>query len=274
MKCPSLLFAYLLLSLFYDMNLPVPHSILTKIISVLITLIVTIILNSLLRSYVKVPQKLDNRRSRTYVSVVRSLVSVLLFAIALHIIFLILGINIAPLLASAGILGLAIGIGARSLIEDLIAGFFLLTQSSIAIGDYVTIGSNAEGIVEDIGFRTITVRGINGALYIIPNGQVKQVINYSQGRATIYIDIPVKSGQNIDNIIKILKKTLRSLGNNASNYRIAPSSEVLGIQNIQPGNTILIRILITTSSSHREIVEREFRYRVIRTFEKHKIQFA
>jgi moderate conductance mechanosensitive channel len=257
------------------MKLPVPHSLLLSIVSVLLTLIVTIILNSLLRSYVKVPKKLDNRRGRTYVAVIRSIISVVLFVIALDIIFIVLGINIAPLLASAGIVGLAIGIGARSLIEDLIAGFFLLTQSSIAVGDYVTIGSNAEGIVEDIGFRTITVRGINGALYIIPNGQIKQVINYSQGRAVIFIDLPVKAGQNIDHIMRILKKTLHSFTNEVSpHYHVSSTSQVQGVQNIQPGNCVIIRVLIVTTSSYRETAEREFRYKVIRAFEKNKIQFA
>src|SRR6266566_4412962 len=101
-------------------------------------LTVTLVVNTLLRSAIKMPKKLDNRRGRTYVAVVRSIISIVLFAIAINIVFIILGINITAILASAGIIGISIGIGARPFIEDIISGFFLLSQGNIGIGDYVS----------------------------------------------------------------------------------------------------------------------------------------
>src|SRR6266566_8936230 len=160
--------------------LPTIHTaLLTSLINVCLILLVTIILNSLLRSFIRIPKKLDTRRGRTYVSIVRSTISIILFAVALHIIFILLGINIAPLLASAGIIGITIGIGARPLVEDLVTGLFLLSQNSIAVGDYVRI-DDIEGTIEAINFRTLDIRAENGALAIIPNSQVKKVVNFSR----------------------------------------------------------------------------------------------
>lgn len=255
--------------------LPTLHtSFLTSLIDVSFTLLITVILNSLLRSLIRVPKRLDSRRGRTYVSALRSIISIILFAVALHIIFIILGINITPLLASAGIVGIAIGIGARSVIEDFIAGFFLLSHANIAIGDHVFI-DNAEGIIEDIGFRVITLRGIDGALRIIPNGQVKQVVNYSRGHAVLPVDIPVKTGQDIDNILGLLKEILNKLKDDKKiPMYISSESKVLGIQNIAQGNSIVLRVLIFTNPGGRETADKEFRYRVIKSFEKNKIAFA
>lgn len=250
-------------------------SIFTTWLNVAMTLLITVVLNAILRSLIKIPKKLDSKRGRTYVSIVRSAISVLLFGIALHIIFIILNINIAPLLASAGIIGLAIGIGARSIIEDLIAGFFLLTHANLAIGDYISVGNGIEGIITDIGFRTITIRSASGALNIIPNGQVKLVTNYSHGQAVVEIDIPVKGEQNIDAIIEILQTVLTSLDKDTKdNYHIHPESKVVGIQDIKAGNCVLLRVRIITAPHERETIDKEYRYRVVKRFAEKKILLA
>lgn len=248
----------------------------TNLVAIALTLAVTVILNSLLRSFIHVPSRLDTRRGRTYVSVIRNVISLILFAIALHIIFLILDVNIAPLLASAGIVGITIGIGARNLVEDLIAGFFLLTQDTIAIGDYVNVGGGAfEGTIEDIGFRTIKIRGMNGTLIILPTGQVRQVINYSRGRSNIFVDLPVKADQDVDKIIKALTAIINEMKTDKKmDYRIAEGSYVHGVQNIAAGNALIIRVVLITSPSLRFIAEKEYRYRVVKTFKKEKLQFA
>lgn len=243
-------------------------------LKVILTITATLLLNTGLRSLIKIPKKLDSRRGRTYVAVVRSAISILLFTIALHIIFLLLGINIIPLLASAGIVGIAIGIGARSLIEDLIAGVFLLTQTTTAIGDHVVIG-DSEGIIQDIGFRTITIRATNGSLIVIPNAQVKQVVNYSSSNAVLFLDIPVKTGQNVDVIIQILTEIITTMKTEKQReYPVKDASQVLGIGNIQAGNCMLMRTKIVTTSGGRNSVEREYRYRVAKTFAEKKIVFA
>src|SRR5579864_7692671 len=92
----------------------------SSLFELFLTCTITLILNTLFRSAIKIPKRLDNRRGRTYVAVVRSIISIILFAIAINIIFIILGINITAILASAGIIGISIGIGARPFIEDII----------------------------------------------------------------------------------------------------------------------------------------------------------
>lgn len=149
------------------------------IFQISLTLLITVILNFILRSFVKVPKSLDNRRGRTYAYIVRNIISVVIYAISLHIILKILSVDITPLLASAGIIGLSIGLGAKPLIEDLIAGLMLLSQDSIAIGDRVEIDGSI-GDIEKISFRTLTIRAKDGSLHIIPNGTVKKVINHSR----------------------------------------------------------------------------------------------
>lgn len=244
-------------------------------IAVCITLIVAIVLNAFLRSLIKVPRQLNTRRGRTYVSVMRNTISALIFGTALYIIFQLLDINLEPLLASVGIAGLTIGIGARSLVEDLIAGFFILSSDSIAVGDYVLIANTFEGTVEDVGFRSIKLRALNGAINIIPNGQAKQVMNYSRGRAVLLIDLPIKTGQNIDDVIKVLSTIITELKKRDENmFHIASDSEVYGVENISAGGIITVRVKLSTTHSNRLPLEKEFRYEVLKVFEKKNIQFA
>jgi len=146
--------------------------------SISLTVLVAIIIDNILRAFIKVPKHFDNRRSQTYATILRNIVAIVVYIIALYVIMTQLNVNITPLLASAGIIGVAIGLGARTLIEDLISGLFLLSQDSIAIGDDIKI-DDAEGTIEKINFRTLTIRSGTGALYIIPNGQIKKVINFS-----------------------------------------------------------------------------------------------
>src|SRR5437660_1140140 len=111
------------------MNVYLHSPILLKILKIILTVLSAFLINILVRSSIPIPKKIDTRRGRTYLSIVRSAVSIIIFTIALDIILIILGQDITVLLASAGVVGIAIGIGARSLIEDIIAGIFLLTQA-------------------------------------------------------------------------------------------------------------------------------------------------
>ena len=161
-----------------DMDLLFSSLSLKTIYYVLLTLLITLIVNAILRSLIKLPVRLESRRGRAYVSIIRNTISVVVYAIALHVIFGFLNINIAPLVTSAGIVGLSIGLGAKPLIEDLVGGLTLLSQESIAIGDDVEIDGSV-GKIEKIGFRTLNIRAKDGSLHIIPNGMVKKVINFT-----------------------------------------------------------------------------------------------
>ena len=162
-----------------SMNFLLSQGLIRDFFYIFLVVLISVIINTVLRSFIKLPARLDNRRGRTYVTILRNCVSFIVFAISLHVIFGILNINIAPLLASAGIIGLSIGLGAKPLIEDLIAGIMLLSQDSIAIGDYTEVEGSV-GEIEKIGLRTLEIRAKDGSLHIIPNGMIKKVINFSR----------------------------------------------------------------------------------------------
>lgn len=242
------------------------------IIKITTTIIAALISNTILRSFIRFPKHLGNKRSETFVTVLRNLVSVVVYVVALHYMFIELGINIAPLLASAGIIGIAVGIGARPLIEDLISGIFLLGQAAITIGDYVNI-NDTEGFIEVIGVRTISIRDQAGALHIIPNGLVKTVVNYSRGKMHVFIDIPVKADQPIQVVLSETEKALEKIQEEDA-HSVYPGSKVLGIDNFAQGNIMVIRIDVITSAHTRWEVSKKLRLLIKKGFEKHKITIA
>src|SRR6266498_2177983 len=149
-----------------------------------VTLLIAVLVDNILRSLIKVPKHFDNRRARNAAAITKNIITIIIYIIAGYIVFSLLGINLTPLLASASILGLVLGIGARSTIEDFVNGLFLLSLDSIAIGDYVKIG-DTEGNIEIISLRTLTIRDQQGAIHIIPNSLVKELVNFSSNKTNL-----------------------------------------------------------------------------------------
>ena len=149
-----------------------------------ITLFIAVLLDYILRSLIRVPKHFNNKRTNTAVAVIRNIITIMVYIFAGYVILTLFGINLTPLLASASIIGIVLGIGAREIIEDFVNGLFLLSLDSIAIGDYLQIGTTfiqgdvTEGVVQHIGARTLTIRAEDGSVHIIPNGQIKKIINY------------------------------------------------------------------------------------------------
>jgi small-conductance mechanosensitive channel len=121
-----------------------------------------------------------------------------------------LGENIMPILAGAGILGLAVGLGAQSLVTDVVSGFFILFENQYLVGDYVQIG-DASGIVEAVGIRVTHIRDGQGKLYIIPNGQIKGVVSYSKGYVNAVVDLRVPSGSDLESTFRAMAEAGRRL---------------------------------------------------------------
>ncbi len=254
-----------------NINIPISKEIAESLFYVSLTLLIAIILNKILRSFIKIPKNLESRRARTYETIARNTTTIIIYAIALYIIFILLKINITPLLASAGIIGISIGIGARTIIEDLINGFFLLTRDSIAVGDYVKL-ETAEGIIEKISLLTLSIRGDDGALYIIPNGQVRIVINYSRHRTYQAVDFIVKSDQDIDTTFKAMEEALASLQKDTElGDSIYSGSRVEGLEDFKSDGRMILRATIITRLAIRKEVSYKYRYLAKKNFEKYKI---
>lgn len=242
-----------------------------KIFSIFLILLTAIIIDKTLRLFIKIPKKADNRRAHTYATILLRSMSIVIYGVSLHFILIEIGINLTPLLASAGIIGIIAGIGARTLIEDLINGFFLVTQDSIAIGDYVKL-DDAEGIIEHIGIRSLTIRGDSGELYIIPNGQVKKVINFSRHKSYMNVDIPVKSDQDIDLTIHSMQDAMEELGKDENlSDSLFPGKRIKGIEEFKTDGKMILRVKIITRPGLRASMARKYRYLVKKSFEKNKI---
>jgi small-conductance mechanosensitive channel len=239
-----------------------------------LTLLIAVLIDYILRSLIRVPKHFNNKRTKTVAAIIRNLITSVVYVFAGYTILTIFGINLTPLLASASIIGVIIGIGARSIIEDFANGIFLLSQDSIAIGDYIKV-NETEGIIELIGARTLTIRTLDGAVHIIPNSVIKELVNYSRHKFNIFIDLPIKANQEIDKVIKAANNALKQL-EAEPDYADAlfPGSEVNGIEDYKNLEIMIIRITLTTYPARRWEISRRYRFLIKKEFEKHKINFA
>jgi small-conductance mechanosensitive channel len=242
-----------------------------------LTILIAVIIDHILRSLVKVPKHFGNRRTLSVAMLIRSLITIVVYSLAAYTILVLLGINLAPLLASASIIGIVLGIGGRQIIEDLIAGIFLLSQDSIAFGDYVKIDDTTEGTIEKIGYRTLNIRSFDGSLHMIPNGQIKKVINFSRhgNKANALIKIPVKSDQDITRILKAATTSLEQLKKDEDfSEAISSDSKVNGIEEIQPLGPMIVLVTIIVKPDMRFDAARKYRYLLKKLFEKDKLNFG
>lgn len=256
------------------MNLTFSPDLVKTLIFISLTALITVIGNQILCSFIRVPKNFNTRRSRTYVAILRYIITVIVYGIALNVILVRLGINITPLLASAGIISIIIGLGMRSLIEDLISGISLLSQDAIAIGDTVKI-DEAEGKIERIGFRTLILRADNGNVHIIPNGQVKKVTNLSRHAELVTIDLPVKADQSIKKVLQASKETLDALHKEkALENALLPGATINGISEFQPVGPMIVTVTIVVQHEKKDEAAFTYRFLAKKAFEKYRIQFG
>jgi moderate conductance mechanosensitive channel len=201
----------------------------------------------------------ERRRQRAEAlgSVLRSFVSVVVYTIAALIVFDELGFKLGPLLASAGIVGVALGFGAQTLVKDLIAGLFMLLEDQYGVGDTVDLGE-ATGVVEAVGLRITTVRDGRGVVWYIRNGEVVRVGNKSQGWAMVVIDLPV-GFVNSEEATRVLRAAAMSV---AENPEFAPPflepPDVTGVEQMTMDGAV-IRTIAKTTADGQFAVQRELR---------------
>ncbi|WP_435829160.1 mechanosensitive ion channel family protein [Actinocatenispora sera] len=207
------------------------------------------------------------QRSATIGSVLRNVTSIVVFSIAVMMILSELGMDLAPLLASAGIAGVALGFGAQSLVKDVISGMFMLLEDQYGVGDLINVGE-VTGTVEAVGLRITTVRDGAGVLWYIRNGEVARIGNYSQSWAMVIIDVPVGFGAPVGEATDALQRAADSLGDDedwAADFIDKP--EVLGVQQLTPEGALL-RVTAKTASDSQWKVGRELRRRIVTEMER------
>jgi small-conductance mechanosensitive channel len=196
----------------------------------------------------------ERRRQRAEAigSVLRSFVTAVVFTLAALLVLGEFGFNLAPLLASAGIAGVALGFGAQSLVKDLIAGLFMLLEDQYGVGDTVDLGE-ATGVVESVGLRITTVRDARGVLWYIRNGEIVRVGNKSQGWAMVVIDIPIGfvSSEEAVAVLKAAAETVAHDPEHETGFLEPP--DVIGVEQLTVDGAVIRTIAKTTADSQVSI---------------------
>jgi Mechanosensitive ion channel len=200
------------------------------------------------------------QRVRALGAILRSAASVTIFSIAGFIVLGDLGINLAPLLASAGVVGVAIGFGAQNLVRDYLSGVFMLVEDQYGVGDVITVG-DATGTVENVTLRITRVRDVNGIVWHIRNGAIETVGNESQGWARAVLDFPVPFESDLATIRNVLQETGDMMWNEPTWRAVMlEAPEVWGAQSIS-SDQVIMRIVAKTPPLRQWEVEREMRAR-------------
>ncbi|MCX5537614.1 mechanosensitive ion channel family protein [Streptomyces sp. NBC_00006] len=205
-------------------------------------------------------QERREQRARTIGSVLSSIVTIVISVMGLAMILDQIGIALGPLLASAGVVGLAIGFGAQSLVADYLAGMLIMIEDQYGVGDSVDLGE-AIGEVEHVGLRLTQVRDLNGGLWHIRNGEIMRVRNDSQEWARAVLDVSVAYDSNLEKVFAVLEETGMSLReDHAYNGVLLEDPSVWGVQSIE-ADGIVVRLVVKTAPLKQWAVTRELRRR-------------
>ena len=217
------------------------------------------------------PPGIRGQQIQTLASVINSIASfVVWFLVGLTVLDRV-GINLGPLLASAGIAGLAIGFGAQTLVKDFINGFFVLLEDQYNIGDGVRL-AGVKGTVEDMSLRRTVLRDDDGTVHVIPNSQVQIVSNMTRDWSQIALQVSVAYGEPSDKIIELLKQVGEEIRHDPQFADdIVADIQVPGIDRVGNGEAEYL-VLVKTRPRKQFAVTREFRRRIKECFEKNKIQ--
>jgi small-conductance mechanosensitive channel len=212
-------------------------------------------------------------RSATLLMLLRKFVFAVLFVILALTILSSLGINIAPLIAGAGVVGLAIGFGSQTLVKDIIAGVFFLIDDAFRVGDYVEAGA-AKGTVAQIGLRSMKLRHPRGQVYTIPFGDLKTVTNFSRDYIITKLDFRVRYDADLEKIRKVIKKINKELMQDEEIKRVMLSDiKSQGIREIQD-SAMILRVKFKTIPGEQWTIRREVFHRVQKAFMDSGLEFA
>jgi small-conductance mechanosensitive channel len=205
-------------------------------------------------------------RITTVSRVLRYTATVVVVLVAGMLILSQLGISIAPILATAGVAGVAIGFGAQSLIKDYLSGFFLLIEDQIREGDVVEVAGKA-GLVEEMTLRYVRLRDGDGYVHFVPNGEIKLVSNRTRGFARAVIDVGVGYGVDIDQALGVMREVGRAMrAHEQWKGRVPEDLEVLGVEKLDNSAVVLRVQLRVVPAIERDNVKREYLKRIKEAF--------
>ncbi|MGH3980645.1 MAG: mechanosensitive ion channel family protein, partial [Pseudonocardiaceae bacterium] len=199
------------------------------------------------------------QRAATIGSVLRSCTTFLVYGIAFTLVLGELDIALGPIIASAGIVGVALGFGAQNLVRDFLSGIFMMIEDQYGVGDTVDLGE-ASGEVEAVGLRVTTLRDINGTVWYVRNGEVLRVGNMSQGYAVAVVDTPIAHTADIPEASELAARVAAEL--TAAGTALAPDvlapPELLGVESVTT-EAITLRLTVKTQAGRQWAVQRALR---------------
>jgi moderate conductance mechanosensitive channel len=212
------------------------------------------------------------QRTEALGAVISSTVGFLVWTIALFTILgSTFGINVGPLVAGAGILGVALGFGAQDLVKDVLSGIFMLVEDQYGVGDVVDVGA-ATGVVEGIGLRTTRVRDVTGTLWHVPNGEIRRVGNMSQEWSRALLDIGVGYGSDVDEAAAVIKEVADTMAGEEEYARLfLAEPEIWGVESLG-ADSVAIRLVIKTRPGEQWAIARELRRRIKMALEQARIE--
>ena len=218
------------------------------------------------------------QRAKTMADVLGSIFTAIIWGIAVLVALGEIGVNLAPLLAGAGVLGIALGFGAQSLVRDFLAGFFMLVEDQYGVGDVIDVGSvvgdekGVSGTVEGVSLRTTRIRDVEGVVWHVPNGEIKRVGNKSQQWSRALLDIDVDYDTDISKATSVIKQTADAMWHEDQwSEAILAEPEVWGIEALGATN-VKIRLVVQTLPLEQWRVARELRARIKAAFAEAGIQ--
>ncbi len=213
---------------------------------------------------------LQEQRTRTLVSLLRSVGRVVIFVVTLFMVLGALGLQLGPLLAGAGVVGLAVSFGSQSLVKDVISGLFILIENQFGVGDVIRV-AGVSGGVERMTLRVVVLRDVHGVVHIVPNGEIKTVSNLTREWARVVLDVIVELKEDPDEVMKVMRDEGRKLYEDPQ-WRplVLEEVQVPGVESFGEKG-ITIRMSMKTLPLKQWDVARELRRRLKLRFDQEKI---
>ncbi|MCF8192330.1 MAG: mechanosensitive ion channel [Burkholderiales bacterium] len=213
----------------------------------------------------------DRRRIQTLGRVFRYIASVVLGVVTVMLVLNELGVSIAPILATAGVAGVAVGFGAQSLVKDYFTGFVMLIENQVRVGDVVELGGKS-GVVEEVTLRYVRLRDLEGAVHFVPNGTVSAVSNRSREYAYAVVDVPVAMDNDIGRTLQSLARAGETLCSTPEwQGRVIGALEVLGIDRLGEGGMVL-KARVRVSAMEQAAVRRALLQTMVETLRQDGIR--
>lgn len=211
------------------------------------------------------------QRALTLGSVLKSIVSFVVFGVAAMYLMQLLGVNLAPVLASAGVVGVAVAFGAQNLVRDFLSGMFMMVEDQYGVGDIVDLGE-ANGTVESVGLRVTTLRDLYGTVWYVRNGEIQRVGNSSQGFAYAVVDLPLAHRSNVQKAIEVATAVATdSAAKEPLAKDVLEAPNMLGVNQIT-SDTVTLRLTAKVRPGQQWAVQRKLRADIKRAYDEADIQ--